>query len=287
VDGGFFRYSAARDWSRPQTEKLLDDNAALLRVYLAAWQATGHRSYRDRAIDVIRYIHTTWADVQRGGFAASQAADPEYYALPSAEARRARTPPAVDATLYADANGAIAAAYLRAAVQLDDPSLAEFASQTIERVILAAYRPGDGLAHVVEAPRGPAGFLSDQIRIAEALVDAHEASGRTPFLEMAEELMRYCLRRLWDDTGGGFYDRCRTGEPQIGLLNEPLKPFALNCLAAQILSRLSRVAGHADLEAAARRTLDALAPSFRDLGLHAAPYALALRTVFGQGPPLA
>jgi uncharacterized protein YyaL (SSP411 family) len=34
VDGGFFRYSSKPDWQEPHPEKLLDDQAALLRNYL-------------------------------------------------------------------------------------------------------------------------------------------------------------------------------------------------------------------------------------------------------------
>ena len=33
-EGGFFRYSTKRDWSVPHFEKMLEDNAGLLRVYL-------------------------------------------------------------------------------------------------------------------------------------------------------------------------------------------------------------------------------------------------------------
>lgn len=282
VDGGFFRYAATRDWSLPHTEKLLDDNAALLRVYLAGWQATDHRSYRDKAIDIIRYVHATLADRERGGFAGSQAADPDYYALASAEARRRHTAPEIDATVYTDANGAMAGAYLRAACLFDDSSLGDFAVETIERIVLAAYRPGDGLAHVVEPVRQVTGLLSDHVWMAEALLEAHEASGRLPFIEMAEELMRHCLRTMWDARGGGFYDRATgAAEEPIGLLRDSVKPLALNCQASRVLARIAAAADRADLADAARAALHSQAGSFRHLGLHAAPYALAVRAVLG------
>ena len=34
LDGGFARYSVTRDWSVPHFEKMLYDNAQLLRVYV-------------------------------------------------------------------------------------------------------------------------------------------------------------------------------------------------------------------------------------------------------------
>ncbi|HZR40403.1 MAG TPA: DUF255 domain-containing protein, partial [Ktedonobacteraceae bacterium] len=39
-EGGFFRYSAASDWSTPHTEKMLEENAAMLRLVLLAAQET-------------------------------------------------------------------------------------------------------------------------------------------------------------------------------------------------------------------------------------------------------
>ena len=32
VEGGFFRYAAGRDWARPHTEKMLDDQAGLVEL---------------------------------------------------------------------------------------------------------------------------------------------------------------------------------------------------------------------------------------------------------------
>ena len=57
-DGGFFRYSSRADWQEPHPEKLLDDQAALLRNYLRAYLLTEHLAYRETAeglIDVSQY----------------------------------------------------------------------------------------------------------------------------------------------------------------------------------------------------------------------------------------
>src|ERR1019366_6508211 len=47
--GGFFRYSAASDWSAPHTEKMLEENAALLRLLVLAAQQTQEQQWRDLA----------------------------------------------------------------------------------------------------------------------------------------------------------------------------------------------------------------------------------------------
>ena len=52
----------------------------------------------------------------------------------------------------------------------------------------------------------------------------------------------------------------------IGLLRDPVKPLALNCLAARVLSRLAALTGREELQA---RALDALASQtgvYRSLG---------------------
>ena len=41
--GGFARYSVDAQWVVPHFEKMLYDNALLLRVYLHLWRATGRR----------------------------------------------------------------------------------------------------------------------------------------------------------------------------------------------------------------------------------------------------
>jgi uncharacterized protein YyaL (SSP411 family) len=49
VWGGIYRYSVTADWQTPHYEKMLDRNAQALHAYFAAYQATGTRSYRERA----------------------------------------------------------------------------------------------------------------------------------------------------------------------------------------------------------------------------------------------
>ena len=46
LGGGFARYSVDAHWLVPHFEKMLYDQALLVRVYLHAWQVTGHERYR-------------------------------------------------------------------------------------------------------------------------------------------------------------------------------------------------------------------------------------------------
>jgi uncharacterized protein len=56
VGGGFHRYSTDERWHVPHFEKMLYDNALLVRLYVHAWQVTGRNAYRRVAIDTCEYL---------------------------------------------------------------------------------------------------------------------------------------------------------------------------------------------------------------------------------------
>jgi uncharacterized protein YyaL (SSP411 family) len=180
IDGGFFRYATTRDWQLPHVEKMLDTNAALLRIYVHAGAALDDARYFEVARGIVRYIEGSLADAGQGGFFGSQAADEAYYAAgPDARAGQAR--PAVDHCLFADWNGRMISAYLLAADLLGRRDLASFAVRSVERLALAAYRPGGGVAHYVDTEARVRGLLADQVYMAAALLDAHEARSPAAF----------------------------------------------------------------------------------------------------------
>ncbi len=260
VEGGFFRCADARSWERPQREKLLDVNAALIRVFLEAYDTVGTDWYRERAIDAIRYVQTWLADQVDGAWAGSQ-----------------RAGDTVDPTLYTASNAAMVSAALRASELLDDTGLGEFAIKSLERVVVAAYRPGFGVAHHLGKPLGIRGLLDDQIAMAAAHLDAHEATGNIVYRMMAEELLHYAIRVTWDDQGGGFFDRIvPETQDRIGRMRDRLKPFVSNCDAARVLRRAAVTPGDHDFGARADATLAAMAPLAPSQGPLAAHYLLAL-----------
>ena len=74
LGGGFARYSVDRDWVVPHFEKMLYDNALLLRVYAHLWRATGSDLARRVALEtadfLVRELRT-----EEGGFASALDAD--------------------------------------------------------------------------------------------------------------------------------------------------------------------------------------------------------------------
>ena len=76
LGGGFCRYSVDAKWLVPHFEKMLYDNAQLLRVYREAALATGKESHRRNAEKTANYLQVEMLD-ESGGFHSSEDADSE------------------------------------------------------------------------------------------------------------------------------------------------------------------------------------------------------------------
>ena len=74
IGGGFHRYSVDGVWLVPHFEKMLYDNAQLLRLYTRAWQVTRSELYRETALATAEYLVREMRH-ERGGFFSSQDAD--------------------------------------------------------------------------------------------------------------------------------------------------------------------------------------------------------------------
>ena len=257
-DGGFFRYCDGADWSAPRPEKLLAVNASLLALFVDAAAAGHGQRFSDRARATIDFIerHLRRAD---GAWRVAAGAGPT--------------------RVLTDANAVAVSAMLRAAHAFGDERLAARALQTLEDVLLANYKPGEGVAHCGGGVRG---LLGDNLAMAAACLDAWEAAGQMPHRMMAEELVQYTVRVMWDaGGGGGFLDRASSlgqdDPPAVG----PLKPFVLNCDAAVVLHQLAVETGDDGLRARAADTLASIAPFTIDQGPLAAHYLLAARAISG------
>lgn len=74
--GGFARYSVDATWTVPHFEKMLYDNALLLRVYTYLWRLTGD-SFAARVADEVARFLIRDLSTDTGGFASSLDADTE------------------------------------------------------------------------------------------------------------------------------------------------------------------------------------------------------------------
>ena len=93
LGGGFARYSTDDRWLVPHFEKMLYDQALLVRVYLHAWLVTGEMRYRQVVEETIGYVLRDLTHAA-GGFFAAEDADSEgvegkFYVWSLDEIRRA------------------------------------------------------------------------------------------------------------------------------------------------------------------------------------------------------
>ena len=75
LGGGFHRYSVDERWVVPHFEKMLYDNAELLKNYVHAFQTFVDPEFARIAKDMMRWMDEWLTDRERGGFYASQDAD--------------------------------------------------------------------------------------------------------------------------------------------------------------------------------------------------------------------
>ena len=261
ADGGVFRYSVGSDWSRPRREKTLAGQADALRSWLLVWRLLGDERYRERARDLIGYVRVALLEPEHGGFFSGQLAETS----------------AAEPSVYADGTARMAAAYVLAAHTFADDSLLQCAATALERVVLPTYERGQGIAHQANHTDSARGLLVDHVAAGSALLDLYAATDREVYLDMAQELMLFAGRALWDETRGGFVDR-RVDARDVGLLRLPLVPFGLNCDAAALLGRLAGLTGNETFGRRRDAILSSQAPRARALGLDAARYALATVT---------
>ena len=76
IGGGFHRYSVDARWLVPHFEKMLYDNALLVRLYLEAHQLTGDAAPAQVAAETLAYVQREMTHPE-GGFYAAQDADSE------------------------------------------------------------------------------------------------------------------------------------------------------------------------------------------------------------------
>src|SRR5690349_9219231 len=76
LGGGFARYSVDDVWLVPHFEKMLYDQALLLRVYVHAWQVTGEARYLQVIDETVAYVLRDLRDAA-GGLCSAEDADSE------------------------------------------------------------------------------------------------------------------------------------------------------------------------------------------------------------------
>lgn len=274
-DGGFYRYARNRNWRSAQREKLLDENAALLRALARGYRYTAEENYRVSAERTAEFLTTTlWTGE---AFAASQGGDEAYFRLEPSE-REEKTSPEVDETVLADRNGLAVEALLALAAYTDDETLTSYARRARDHVTETLVEcEGENAGRVAHYqvdradetgdPEPPeSGLLLDQARVLAGLTASWEVLGEPG---PARAVADWTIEHLQAENGA--FQDSSTGGP--GLLDRPLYPLDTTVECADALLDLAILTGEDRYRGAAHEAIAAFAGASGRMGVEVAHYA--------------
>ena len=259
--GGFARYATDTEWLVPHFEKMLYDQAGLLRAYLHGWQVTGDSRYREVMDGIVAYVaHDLTAP--EGGVYSAEDADSEgvegkfYVWTPDqvAEAIGSADPTVIDAvTSWFDVTSGgnfegstilrrPVGAPLRGAAEVEDGRRRLLAARTLR------VRPG----------------LDDKVltewnaMYGSALAEAAAAAGSTAWATVAVGIGEFLVSHLVDTEGRWLRSWQRDGGARH------LAYAADHAWLVDFFTRLAELTGSSVWLDRARSTADALITRFSD-----------------------
>jgi uncharacterized protein YyaL (SSP411 family) len=283
VEGGFFRYATARDWSTPHYEKMLSENADLIRLYLAASSVLDRHDYAETARLALDYVLLNLLDEEQRGFYGSQDADEKYYHRDKG-GRALRDRPPVDKTIYTDTTSRMISALVPASAVLDDPGLLAIAERAADFLWRAGFKHSVGACHYFDLPEGRPqlwGQPADQVNLLRALIDLFGATAEPRFLERATELADMILEHHIGRQGW-LAEAVLGDEEHAAALSEApvdLPDIVVNGDAARALLMLDLLVPERGYMEAARDILKALGEKYKQYTYFSAGYALAVEVL--------
>ena len=205
-------------------------------------------------------------------------------------ARLERPTPYVDQTVYVGWNALCISAYLEAAKVLGLEDARHFALRSLDRVLAEAWRPDEGLLHVLAysdpkaTRREVRGLLDDYAFTAVACLDAYEASADFSYFKFAKGITDTMIQKFFDPISGGFFDtevNTKDETKVLGVLSARRKPFqdapmpAGNSVAAIALLRMHGYTNEERYRDQAEQTMEVFAGMASQYGIFGATYGIA------------
>ena len=185
VEGGFFRYAVRRDWSEPHYERMLYDNAQLLRWYADSGQVDVADGIASFLLNKLRLPEGTFASAQDSESTVDGTrVEGGYYAL-DADARSRQVAPALDDKILTGWNGLAIEALAAAGTRLHR-------SEWVDAARLAATQLGSAVvvrARVGDMVSSARPTLEDYGMLASGLLELGLATGELAFFEDARALV--------------------------------------------------------------------------------------------------
>ena len=204
------------------------------------------------------------------------------------EAREKRQRPKVDRKIMTSWNALAAQAYFDAYEAFGDIALQQRALMVVDFLLANCVTPEGGTWHLLRevdgnpADRNPGarklepalfGQLCDLAPLANACLDAYEATGNRDYMERALGLVRFADEHLRSPQGGYFDSPSRPDD--LGELAVKDRSIYDNSEMAKVLARLYMFTGEIDYQGSARLALASLLPEYERAGYLATGYVLA------------
>jgi len=257
VEGGFYRYGTKRDWTPPHYEKMLYDNARLLKAYAHLQQITPDDEMVNKVVGAThKYIKSFWYDEENGGFYGNTDVhgEDEYYGKNPRPADK----PRVEKTKYADWNSEAILTYLYLWEITGNKEYKEMAEKTLD-FFSEEMVTDNGVYHFEkeDGTKGVRGDILDNSYILLAFVEGYDSLGKDEYLQTAKKIADYSLETLYDWNGGGFFER-NSPDTELYAPGENIdlsKPTGENGIMAYALLRLYKQTGNVEYLDAGIKTL--------------------------------
>ena len=289
-DGVFFRFANDAQWENPERECTLEENAALVSLYMEAAHVFREGSFAQTGARVLQFMVEKLRDPTTGAFYGGFFAPEAYYRLPAPQ-RSTYGETCIDPVVHAKENALAAQAFLDAYRTTEDTAYGDHAAAILSHLWQAMWdnergmaRNWNGACDLVGAAYGW-GWLPDQATAARAFVQAYETTGERDYLNRAQAVAEHILRVHHDPATGGFWDSApefaaawgdERAETPLGLLAQRQEVMADTAAVAELLIRLWRLTGNERYRTIAQTALANYAESFKYFGHFGAPYGQAV-----------
>jgi len=240
IEGGFHRYGTTRQWTPPHYEKMLYDNARLLKAYFHLMQIKPNDEMTKEVVEkTLDFIEKNWYDSLNGGFYGNSDVhgEDEYYG----KYPRPEDKPRVEKTKYTDWNTDAILTYLYLWQTTSDKNYKLMAEKSLD--FFSKNMVSDaGVYHYFNEneEKGVRGNLLDNSYLLLAFVEGYEVLGKDEYLEVARKIADFSLENLYDWNGGGFFER-NSPDTELYALGDNIllsKPMQENGIIAFALLKL-------------------------------------------------